>query len=521
MNRFCRAALLFAGIAFLAACRKEGPVSSAALSSVVVITEEVRLTDGGTGTLRFFTYPEDVRFNYNVGSSGCCIFLGRTSSNFVLESVERMGEGVYEATLRDCGGVDAYSETSWLFYRDGGGSVMSNEFSVVRVYSENLQPYEMTGLPVMYIETEGGRSVTSKTTWRNATVRISAGGGYPGMDSRSCRIRGRGNTTWTWPKKPYSLNLDEKAPVLGMKSQKHWVLLANFMDRTLMRDALAFHIGQQTSLAWTPHCVYAELVLNGKHVGNYLITEQVRVDDDRVDIKEGTPGSWLFESDFHYDEQWQWRERNIPFNVKYPDSDAMTQDLFTQAKAFIKTMMDACYSGDYNRVQELMDVKSFADYWICFEVMGNHELKNPGSVFSHVSAGGLWTAGPIWDFDWGGLSYYTSPQAKTGLVNRNAVWYSGLNGMPEFRKLMAVRWKLLKPALESCVSFIDETAVLLKESDALNRAMWDPAGDATQNGGNIINGDERLSFEDAVARLRANYLERIKVMDSIIADGEY
>ena len=42
--------------------------------------------------------------------------------------------------------------------------------------------------------------------------------------------------------------------------------------------------------------------------------------------------------------------------------------------------------------------------------------------------------------------------------------------------------------------------------------MWNPAEDASQNGGNIINGDERMSFHDAVARLKSIYKDRLQVI---------
>ena len=372
-----------------------------------------------------------------------------------------------------------------------------------------------TGLPVLFINTQDSKSIRDKENWVPGDVRILDKDGYTSLPKISCNIRGRGNSTWGWPKKPYALQLGEKVEVLGMPAQKHWVLLANYMDRTLMRDALGFHVSEQTSLAWTPRYRYVELILNGKHIGNYMLTEQVRPGPNRVNIPKGVEGSWLFESAFHYDEAWQWRERNIPFNVRYPDDENMTEAQLTTAKTYIKTKLNTCWSGNYDTAAAALDLQSFADYWIVFEIMGNHELRNPGSVFTYTSGNGKWVAGPVWDFDWGGLSYNTSPQAKTGLVNRSAVWYEGLHAIKKYRQFLAERWKTLKPALEGCASFIDETRDYLRESDKLNRAMWDPAG-----AGNI-NGDEQLSFDDATARLKANYLERIKVISSIIEDGEF
>ena len=376
-----------------------------------------------------------------------------------------------------------------------------------------------TGLPVMVINIDGNRKVNDKETWLPSKIKILDEQGYVVLDTLGCNIRGRGNSTWNWSKKPYSVMLDEKVPVLGMPAQKHWVLLANYMDRTLMRDALGFHVGEQTSLKWTPRCRYVELILNGKHVGNYLLAEQVRPDKNRVDIEKGAEGSWLFESDFHGDEPWAWSVRkgnkDIPFCVKYPDDQDMTGALKSKAQSYISSKLNACYSGNFDTAAAEMDLQSFADYWIVFEVMGNHELLNPGSVFTHADKNGKWTAGPVWDFDWGGLSYNTSPQAKTGLINRNAVWYAGLHNIKKYRQLLAERWKTLKPALLECADFIDQTRDYLRESDKINRKMWDPAG-----AGNI-NGDEQLSFTDACARLKSNYLERIQVISSIIEDGEF
>ena len=111
-----------------------------------------------------------------------------------------------------------------------------------------------------------------------ATISISGLDEYSDLRETPISIRGRGNTTWTWPKKPYTFKFESRTEVLGMPKHKRWILLANFMDRTLMRNALAFHLSELTSLSWTPKNRYCELILNGKHMGNYLLTEQIRVD---------------------------------------------------------------------------------------------------------------------------------------------------------------------------------------------------------------------------------------------------
>jgi hypothetical protein len=49
----------------------------------------------------------------------------------------------------------------------------------------------------------------------------------------------RGNVTQQMPKKSFAVKLDKKSGVLDMKPHKRWVLLANWKDRTLMRNAVA------------------------------------------------------------------------------------------------------------------------------------------------------------------------------------------------------------------------------------------------------------------------------------------
>ena len=144
--------------------------------------------------------------------------------------------------------------------------------------------------------------------------------------------------------------------------------------------------------------------------------------------------------------------------------------------------------------------------------MGNHELGNPGSVYFHKDRGGKLVAGPCWDFDWGVLSYNTSPHAKTGLVNGKAIWYGRLFQDPDFKARVKARFEELLPQLQTIPGFIDETEAMLQRSAELNFAMWNPAEDATQNGGRIINGDENMTFHDAVRRLRSIFEERLVVI---------
>ena len=528
----------------LASCGEDRIEEQEARLRMVSVDETVIvLPEKGSVELAFQVRDPDYPLNYQVGSTLCQVRLqlrdGTAPVHFRLSEIVK-GEtpGLYKAILTDTGLYADYVEDACLLLvnrgADGTESYLNSGFFEVRSEGAGYGVLIKTGLPTVYVDTENGKAVTSKTQFVKAKVKIRGNEQYEGLGETSCEIRGRGNTTWTWPKKPYLIKLDEKQHIFGMHKHKRWVLLANFMDRTLMRNLVSMKVSSMTKLAWTPGCVPVELVLNGQHMGSYLLIEQVRVDNHRVNITEMTKddnsgnavtGGYLLELDFHYDNEVQWYDYHghnnqsgsgVPFGVKYPDPDDLTTQQLQYIKQYVSDAASALYGVNFKDPEKgwraYIDEDSFIDYWIVFEVMGNHELGNPGSVFMHKDRGGKLVAGPCWDFDWGVLSYNTSPQARTGLINGSAIWYGRLRQDPAFEAKLKARFQELLPQLETIPDYMDQCEALLTASAKLNFELWNPAEDASQNGGRIINGDENMTFHDAVARLKSIYKERLKVI---------
>ena len=142
-------------------------------------------------------------------------------------------------------------------------------------------------LPVVYINTEGGQAITSKEKYIDAELIIQGNETYNSKTTKlyngATEIRGRGNSTWGQPKKPYRLKLDKKTDLLGMGKSKHWVLLANYLDESLQRNALAYNLSGSMGMEQMA-TVFVDVVLNGDFVGNYQLCENIRVDPTRVDI---------------------------------------------------------------------------------------------------------------------------------------------------------------------------------------------------------------------------------------------
>ena len=545
--RFFAHLSLVAALFGAVACHEDRiePEPEPRLNSVTISTAKLTLPAEGSVEIPFRVEDPGYVFNYSADDPKCQVQLkgkdGKAPAEFRISRITPGAEpGLYTAVLTDLGvSTDYVKEVRLLventYYLSSVTYMPSQYFEVRSEGAGQMKPLK-TGLPVVYVDTKNGWAVISKTTFVPGTIRIQGEGVYEGLEEVNCEIRGRGNTTWEWPKKPYLVKLEEKQKVFGMHKHKRWVLLANFMDRTLMRNLVSMKVASMTNLDWTPGCVPVELVLNGQHKGSYLLIEQVRVDNHRVNVTEMTKddnageavtGGYLLELDFHYDNEVQWgdphggcvqwgRNGGIPFGVKYPDSDDITPQQLAYIKKYVSDTAEAIYGDDFADPEKgyakYIDVDSFIDYWIVFEVMGNHELGNPGSVFMHKDRGGKLVAGPCWDFDWGVLSYNTSPQAKTGLINGEAIWYARLFKDPAFKAKVKDRFQELLPELKKIPDYMDECEKLLTESAKLNFAMWNPADDASMNGWQIINGDENMTFHNAIARLKSNYKERLEVI---------
>lgn len=403
-----------------------------------------------------------------------------------------------------------------------------------------------TGLPVVTVTGNEGQAPYSKATdfddiEGTFTVNID------GVDY-SAGVRLRGNTTQEFPKKPYAIKLDKKAEILGMPKHKRWVLLANWLDRTMLRNDLALYLANQTD-SWAPHGTPVEVVLNGVHVGNYWLGEQIKIDENRVNIADygwndllaevSSPTDqdiadklgFLLECDMDVDESEIYFKTSspVPFYVYVKDpSDAADigdskniTPAFTYIKNYFSTVGTALNNSDWATVQSMLDYKSWADHWIFTEVTENQESKHPKSFYMHKDAEGKLCAGPAWDYDWGSfiaMSNITNSvfeqssnagRIKDGFTSKYTMWYTYLFNDPVFVKIVKERWAVLSPKFATGIYYLENQAMYVRPSDTYNHAMWPCTGSGYSFFARYPNFDEKLSFDDAIDQMLTNLTARL------------
>lgn len=266
-----------------------------------------------------------------------------------------------------------------------------------------------TNIPTIFIDVEDGAEITSKVDYRTATLRINGYGHCDDVARTTVSIRGRGNSTWyDFPKKPYRLKFAKKISLCGLTKAKSYCLIANFIDCSLARNAIAFYIAQQMGMPYTNHSIPVNLVVNGKPCGSYMLTEKPGINAGSVNIDETQGIMWEIDTNFDEDYKFYSEKYELPVMVKDPDlaeiaedMDSVTPDsLLRYWQADFQRMENAVATDSIN-TWDYIDMQSMIDYVLVYAVCANLELRYPKSMYlykEHVDS--LYQLGPVWDFDW-------------------------------------------------------------------------------------------------------------------------
>lgn len=267
-------------------------------------------------------------------------------------------------------------------------------------------------------------------------------------------LSGRGNSTWQREKKPYKLNLDEKADLLNMGRSRKWALLALYDDPALIRNMLGLSIAEGLDLNYVPQCKPVDLYLNGEYKGTYTLSERITLNPSRLDIVSledmvdavlstwnslyGTKykylsdlmddapeafvlsddgssvtvslpagdivldltGGYLLEIDFYRDKPQLVLDSGTRITVKSPENLAPDIDdpLFSWLSGYL-TSAEASLDDLENPDGYLtyFDRDSFAKMWIFKEFIMDYDACV--SLYMTLVPGGKLEAGPAWDLE--------------------------------------------------------------------------------------------------------------------------
>ena len=343
-------------------------------------------------------------------------------------------------------------------------------------------------LPIIRIDTDGAAPILDRDNYVRATMSLDPNGSGFSPYSGTLGIKGRGNSTWNFPKKPYRLKLDAKSPIMGIASSKDWVLLANWYDKSQVRTSTAEAISKATDLAWTPTYRHVEVILNGQYVGVYQFTEAIKPASTKIDIPTlgetdnelpELSGGYLLEIDDRLEENDEpgfRTARNVPVVVKEPDPATRQQRSYIRSS--VQDLENSLFADDYtdpaSGYRRRLDVGSFIDHYLVQEVTRNGDSFWSSTFFYKDRDDDRFVFGPIWDFDRSmGSTVTVRPQPPEGWYARGrGVWTRRLFTDPAFAGAVDARFAELLPTLSTLPARIGGLAESLRPAIANDEARW-------------------------------------------------
>ena len=408
---------------------------------------------------------------------------------------------------------------------------------LIQPQSRKINDFISSNLPIIIIDTHGQTIVNEPKIIATMGI-INNGPGNrnnvtdPYTDyNGSIGIELRGNSTQNiFPKKPYlietrdSLGENLDVSLLGIPADNDWILLASYIDRTFIRDPLAHYLSSLTG-RWSSRCRFCEVIVNDEYMGVYILTEKIKRDKNRLDIKKLDPddtsstditGGYIYEiTGFGGD----FGENRL---LHYPEFEDITDEQLAYIRnyddGFRYVMLFPTFSDPVNGYEKFIDTESFIDEIIVQEFMRNSDAYGWSGYF-HKDRDKKLSAGPVWDFDQSsGNSSYLEGEKTTGWIIGSTKWHpffwKKLFDDDGFNNKLRIRWNELRKdkfSDENILLFIDSCANYLAEAQERNFEKWPILGvflwretDGYQN---------RDTYQKEVDYLKNYMIERAEWMD--------
>lgn len=381
-----------------------------------------------------------------------------------------------------------------------------------------------TNLPVLQITTDQGAAIDSEDDYVTGTMSITDASDSSNNYSGTISIKGHGNSTWAMPKKPYRVKLDSKSGLMGMKSSKNWILLANYDDKSMLRNDLADEVSNIFDMYWTPSTSFTELYLNGVYEGVYQLSEKVEIDKNRLNITEmddtdvsgaSLTGGYLGEINSYMDSTFNMYTSpgGLPISLDDPDPPATEQSTYfeTQLNAATTALYSSSFTNTTAGWRAHYDETSMAKWFLIEEFMGNNDAADWSSLYFYKPyEDPLFYMGPIWDMDvTSGNSVSAIANPSVPWVSVKAAWYVQLLKDPAFVATVKAEWTAKHAQITQLASYLDTRSTALSLGAQNNYQRWPTLGEKV-----YPNAVAKGSYTGEVDYLKSWITQRIAYMDA-------
>lgn len=371
--------------------------------------------------------------------------------------------------------------------------------------------YQSANIPALHIDTASGTMDyihEKKGNEESARLHLYLPDGELDCKARINAIYGRGNSTWGPQKKPYSLELTQSEDLLGMGSAKKWVLLANYFDPSNMGNKISFDFAAAAGCVYTPQCQWVDLYLNGNYAGLYVLSERNEVDSQRVDIPE--------ENSFLISITGPWQAENRNYSTFFSDHGVLMRVHHTgipveNIQKIWNCVENAIFAPDGidpisgKHLQELIDLDSWAQQFLLWEVFADYDAGNLSKFFYYDADSGKVFAGPLWDMDvvmnlsrWFTPNILMSQRKHIGNQEKVNMFYALYQKEPFGQRVKELYRQVYRPLLKDLAETgVQNYMTQISSAAQMNHIRWGSGNpqDAAQECLQYLQG--RIAFLDA------------------------
>ena len=384
------------------------------------------------------------------------------------------------------------------------------------------------GTPSLHLDVQSGSMELihgTKGNGESGRVRLYSETGALTYAGQMESLKGRGNSSWNKEKKPYSLTLAAEADLLGMGQAEEWILLANAMDPSHLRNKAVYDLAAKAGMDHAPECRWVDLYLNGEYAGLYLLCERNEIHPERLDLPE--TGSFLVSRE----SRWRLVSQNYPrvlldsgAALRIHDSGLTEEDLYrlwqpVETAILSEAVLDTSW-------QDLIDLDSWVMEYLTGEIFGNVDAGTISAYFYRDGSdpAGKIHAGPVWDYD---LSMGSKNTWQTAFVRaffadkahiwslEDSTWFYSLNRKPEFAaRVRELYEEVYRPLLQELLEAgLDAYADQLRQAAILDQRRWETpdAREETEYIREYLT--ERLAFLDSVWLEGTEYCRVLVILD--------
>lgn len=364
-------------------------------------------------------------------------------------------------------------------------------------------------VPVIRINTENGAPVVDKKNYIKGTVVIEDPAGMywdtPRLELKMTKdgIRGRGNSTWDMPKKPYKMKFDSKVSIFGLGEDKEWVILANYADKTLLRNVVAMKLSEIVGMPWTPAMLPVEVYLNGSYLGCYTFSEHKKVSEHRVDLDivgesdnsgDAVTGDYYMEIEQNQDETTCFYTQVCGIPMMFSEPEVPTAAQLQYVKEYFRQAETALRSSNFTDPdtgwQKYIDIETFAKAYLVNELTKNIDGNMRKSSFITKKKNDKFQMYHLWDYDLalGNCNYLDDefgasdgPEgwfikdytwARYSPLGYHYQWFTILTKDPAFCAKVKEIWNTHYDELKNIPGFIDQMAAYMKDAQKRNFEKW-------------------------------------------------